>query len=133
MSVFLSSSLPKFHGELRVYQQLASFDDENLCFWTSLDFIPNVNDIDLLVWHKKQGIFVLEIKAIPLSMLKEFSFNSCVIEGRGPDRSPQNQAYDALQSLRNYLVPQMNRVDFPRFCRQLIMSEITKRKLNERH
>ena len=27
----------------------------------------------------------------------------------------------------------IHRVDFPRFSRQLIMSEITKRKLNERH
>lgn len=112
MSLFLSSAPPKFIGELRVYQQLSSFEDDNLLFWTSLDFIPNVNDIDLLIWHKKLGVFILEIKAIPLNMLKEFSFNSCDIEGRGPDRSPQNQAYDGLQSLRNYLAPQMNKVPF---------------------
>ena len=31
------------------------------------------------------------------------------------------------------LMPHQNDLDFPRFSRQLIMSEITKRKLNERH
>jgi|694.fasta_scaffold114093_2 hypothetical protein len=112
MSSYLSSTPPKFHGEFRVYQQLLSFDDEDLFFWSSLDFIPNVNDIDLLVWHKKEGVFVLEIKAITLDMILEFSFNSCEIKGRGNDRSPQNQAYDALQSLRNFLSPQINKVPF---------------------
>jgi hypothetical protein len=112
MSTFLSSSPPKYRGEFQVYQQLLSFDDEDLYFWSSLDSIPNVNDVDLLVWHKKQGVFVLEIKAITLDMLIEFSFNSCEIKGRGTDRSPQNQAYDAFQSLRNYLKPQLNNVPF---------------------
>ena len=112
MSVSYSPSPPKHKGELEVYKQLLGFDDSFLNFWSSLDFIPGVNDIDLLVWHEKQGVFVIEIKAIKLDMLISFGFHSCEIEGRGEDRSPQSQAYEAMQSLRNYLSPKVSKMPF---------------------
>ncbi len=105
MTVTFSPSPPKHYGELQVYKQLLGFNDDSLFFWSSLDFIPSVNDVDLLVWHQKQGVFVIEIKAIPINMLLKFGLHSCEIEGRGEERSPQNQAYDALKSLREYLSP----------------------------
>jgi hypothetical protein len=112
MGIVLSSYPPKHQGELNVYNQLSSQNDDAMYLWFSLDFIPGVNDIDLLLWHEDEGVFVIEIKAIPLSMLVSFSFSSCEIQGRGIDRSPQNQAYDASQSLRNYLEPKLDKIPF---------------------
>lgn len=112
MTITFSPSPPRHRGELEVYKQLLGFDDNSLYFWSSLDFIPGVNDVDLLVWHEKQGVYVIEIKAISLDMLLKFGFHSCEIEGRGEDRSPQNQAYDAMQSLRNYLSPKLNKTPY---------------------
>ena len=112
MGIELSTIAPRHKGEKDVNQQLATQEDNSLYFWSSLDFIPGVNDIDLLIWHKDIGCFVVEIKAIPIDMLVSFSFSTCEISGRGIDRSPQNQAYDALQSLRNYLVPLLNKMPF---------------------
>jgi hypothetical protein len=112
MGISLTSFPPRHRGELAVYQQLTLQQDDALYLWSSLDFIPGVNDIDLLIWHQEIGCFVVEIKAIPLQMLVSFSFSSCEIEGRGLDRSPQNQAYDGMQSLRNYLAPRVEKTPF---------------------
>ncbi len=38
-----------------------------------------------------------------------------------------------FRDIAKLAIERMQQVDFPRFSRQLIMSEITKRKLNERH
>ena len=112
MGISLTPFPPRHHGELAVYQQLTLQKDDALYLWASLDFIPGVNDIDLFMWHEEIGCFVVEIKAIPLEMLVTFGFSSCEIEGRGLDRSPQNQAYDAMQSLRNYLAPRVDKTPF---------------------
>lgn len=112
MAISLTSNLPKHRGELVVHQQLLLQNDNNLYLWSSLDFIPGVNDIDLFIWHEEIGCFVVEIKAIPIDMLISYSFSTCEITGRGIDRSPQNQAYDAMQSLRNFVSPRMNKTPF---------------------
>lgn len=112
MGISLTTFPPKHRGELAVHQQLTLQKDDALFLWASLDFIPGVNDVDLLIWHEEIGCFVVEIKAISLEMLISFSFSSCEIEGRGLDRSPQNQAYDAMQSLRNYLAPRIEKSPF---------------------
>lgn len=112
MGISLTSFPPRHRGELAVHQQLTLQHDDALYLWSSLDFIPGVNDVDLLIWHQEIGCFVVEIKAISLDMLISFGFSSCEIEGRGLDRSPQNQAYDAMQSLRNYLAPRIEKTPF---------------------
>ena len=83
MGISLTSFPPRHRGELAVYQQLTLQKDDALYLWASLDFIPGVNDIDLLMWHEEIGCFVVEIKAISLEMLISFSFSSCEIEGGG--------------------------------------------------
>ncbi len=105
MAHTLTEFPPKFLGEKNVFSQLTRFEDDDLYLWFGLDFIPAVSDIDLLIWHKVKGVFVVEIKAITLDMLMNFGFSSCEIRGRGQQKSPQLQAYDGLISLKNYVNP----------------------------
>lgn len=105
MGQSLTSTPPSHQGERVVYNQLKGLDDSDLFFWQSLDFIPGVQDIDLLIWHKKAGVFVVEIKAFELSNIKELTLHSIWLADRGISRSPQKQAYDAFSSLRDYLKP----------------------------
>jgi hypothetical protein len=112
MGILLTTISPKHRGELSVQQQLTHQKDDCLFLWLGLDFIPGVNDVDLFIWHEEAGCFVVEIKAIPMDMLISFSFSACEISGRGIDRSPQHQAYDAMQSLRNFLSPRLEKTPF---------------------
>lgn len=99
----LHTDRPKFAGERALVDQLVSLGDPQLHIWCGLDFIPGVRDIDLLLWHETAGVFVVEVKAVPLAMLTSFGYRDCRIEGRPLDHGPQYQADAAATSLRNYL------------------------------
>jgi hypothetical protein len=112
MSQILTSEPPKHHGERRVYDQVSSQEQRTVFYWFALDFIPGVNDIDMLIWDVESGVFVVEIKAVDLNSLQSISYSKCEIKGRGITKSPQSQAYGALLSLRNFISPRLSRVPF---------------------
>lgn len=99
----LYTPMPKRPGERAVVEQLVGMGDPKLHIWCNLDFMPGVNDNDLLLWHESVGVFTVEIKAVPLSAIEIFGFRECKIVGRKRDNGPQYQASHAADSLRNYL------------------------------
>jgi len=101
------TKLPKRPGERNLAKQLTSFDDPELHLWFGLDFIPGVRDIDVLLWHEVKGVFIIEVKAVILEAIEFFGWESYQIQKRPVDDSPCRQADRALNSLRNYLRPQM--------------------------
>lgn len=103
---------PKPDGERNLAKQLAALDDPHLHLWFGLDFIPGVRDIDILVWHEKVGVFVIEVKAVPLSHVEIFGWKTCKIKDRKRDTGPQYQAYKAHESFRSFLAPYMDRVPY---------------------
>lgn len=100
--VKINNRIPTHLGEMSVYESLEAFCSDEITSWFSIDFLPGVSDLDLLLLDKKSGIFALEIKAIPLQEIIEISLNSIEIRGRGKKKSTNEQAYDALISLMNY-------------------------------
>jgi hypothetical protein len=97
--------LPVHHGELQLAKQLKTSPDPQLHLWFSLNFIPGVPDVDLLIWHELAGIFVIEVKAVPLDAIEVFGWQRCKIRGRDEEQSPQQQAHRALHSLGNFVKP----------------------------
>jgi hypothetical protein len=93
---------PSNFGEQKVKEQLVSFEDDDLFGWFSIDYLPNVRDIDLLLLHKNAGVFAIEIKAVPISLINTISLNYIDIQGRGKKENPNLQSYNALTSLRDY-------------------------------
>jgi thymidine kinase len=108
----LYTELPKFTGELDLAKKLINFNDQSLHLWFSLDFIPGVKDIDIILWHTQCGAFVIEVKAIPISMLEEFGFQKCLISNRGEVKSPQYQAYQASIDLKHYIQSKIKKPPF---------------------
>ncbi len=101
----IQTPLPTKHGELQLAKQLKSLPDNRLHLFFALNFIPGVKDVDLVIWHESAGIFVVEVKAVPLDAIEIFGWQRCKILNRDRDRGPQQQAHDGLHSLRNFLVP----------------------------
>lgn len=95
--------MPTYLGELRFAERLGSLLDEQANAWFGVNYLPGVHDIDLLLWHDEIGVFTIEVKAIPLSMVESFSLTRCKIQGRDEGPSPHAQAQKAELSLRNYL------------------------------
>ena len=108
----LYTEYPKHLGELNVAKQLRSFDDEKLHLWFNLDYLPGVTDVDCLLWHEEIGVFVIEIKAVPIHAIKKFGLNVCEIEGRREKKTPQKQAYEAQLRLREFLHPRVKKLPY---------------------
>lgn len=98
---------PSKQGERNLAIQLSNFGDDKLHLWFSVDFVPGVRDNDILLCHEEAGFFVLEVKAVQISAIEEFGWESCKIKGRSKGDPPQRQADQARHSLRNFLSPQM--------------------------
>lgn len=109
----LHTDLPTtFVGELRLAQTLSGLNDPCLHLWFALNYLPGVQDVDCLIWHEQVGVFVVEVKAVPVTAIETFDLQWCKIQGRERSKSPARQAYDAGTSLRDYLKDKMARLPF---------------------
>ena len=107
----LHSALPtKHYGEHQLAKQLISIPDDQLHLWFATNQIPGVRDVDLLVWHEKVGVFVIEVKAVPLDFIEMFGWRRCKIKDREEAGSPQLQANEAMYALQNFLKPHTGRI-----------------------
>ena len=97
------NGFPENQGEKQVQNTLQGFNDHNLWAWFSINFLPGVKDIDLLVFHEGIGCFGIEIKAVPIDLIESISPQKVKIRGRPEGHSPQLQAYYAVTDLRSYV------------------------------
>lgn len=98
------TEMPEHYGEQRFAERLGTLLDEDAHAWFGVNYLPGVNDIDLLLWHDEIGVFIIEVKAIPLSAFESLSLSRCKIQGRNEGPSPHVQAQKAELSLRRYLM-----------------------------
>jgi len=103
----LYTKLPFKQGEKNLALQLTNFSDDKLHLWFGIEFVPGVRDNDILLCHENVGFFIIEVKAVPITAIEKFGWESYKIKGRREDHPPQRQADEAMNSLRNFLSPQM--------------------------
>jgi hypothetical protein len=125
MAEVLNQCTARGRGEKRLARLLESFDDQQLLLGFTIDFIPGGREIDLLLLHEALGIYVVEVKAVPLSAIKSVSPNSWVMEGRDSSESPLRQAYAQFEGLRSYWDARMRSRLNP-VCATACLPEITR-------
>ena len=99
------TEMPDHSGERRFAEKLRLLLDHRAHAWFGVNYLPGVNDIDLLLWHDEVGVFTIEVKAITLSMIEKFGLTRCKIKDREEGPSPHAQAQKAELSFRNYVKP----------------------------
>jgi GTPase SAR1 family protein len=102
----LYGQMPEHFGEKLFAESLISIDDGRMHLFFDV-MLPGVSNIDVVLWDEIEGVFCLEVKAVPIEMIEEISVSEVVIQGRGRGRSPMTQArkgtFDLLTFLRkNY-------------------------------
>jgi len=105
MAIIVHTEMPTHNGERRFADRLNLLLDDRAHAWFGVNYLPGVNDIDLLLWHDVVGVFTIEVKAISLSMIERFGLTRCKIKDREEGPSPHAQAQKAELSLRNFLKP----------------------------
>lgn len=115
-------------GERRFAERLVELLSPEADVWFG-PVLTGVFDIDALFHDPEIGFFVVEVKAVDLSGITEYSPSTCRIRGRGGSASPVKQAKQARDSLVAYIrditnvtygpyvhvtgaFPKINRADF---------------------
>src|SRR5438132_12996930 len=97
------SDPPQYFGERKLAAYLASLGDPLLHLWFDISYLADVYDIDCLVWHEVEGVFLVEVKAIPLDWVEFLDLKSCKIRDRDRGPSPAYQANKAKFKLLQFL------------------------------
>lgn len=126
----LPDNVDDHKGERALAKFLDAIPDEQLHTWWSLDYVPGINDVDLLLAHEQVGIFVVEVKAVPLDAVTLYELDAFRIEGRPRSKTPLRQAKKARDQLANYLRQTMKRSPF--LVAVACWPKITRREWNSR-
>jgi len=94
--------MPEHRGELLLAERLLQLDDGRIHLMFDVQ-LPGVSNIDVVIWDEQEGVFCIEVKAVPLDMVEEISPSEVVIQGRGRGRSPMSQARKGAFELLSFL------------------------------
>jgi hypothetical protein len=90
-------------GEHNLAQQLVALDDLDAELWFGIDYLPNVRDIDLILFHKSAGLYLIEVKAVELESIAHFDLKNFVLTGDALRKHPQEQIRIAQIQLKSYI------------------------------
>lgn len=105
----LYGPMPEHRGEFLLAERLLQLDDGQIHLMFDV-LLPGVSNIDVLIWDEQEGVFCIEVKAVPLDMVEEISPSEVVIQGRGRGRSPMSQARKGAFELLSFLREGMSSV-----------------------
>ena len=80
MSIFHTPipELTKGHvGEHNLAKDLVALEGLDAEFWFGVNFLPNVRDLDLILFHKKAGLYLIEVKAVDINSIAQFDLKNC--------------------------------------------------------
>jgi len=90
-------------GEHNLAQLLVSLDGLDAELWFGVDYLPNVRDIDLILFHKSAGLYLFEVKAVELDSIARFDLKNFVLTGNAERKHPQEQIRIAQIQLKTYI------------------------------
>lgn len=123
--------LPTQHGgELEAARELCDLSTDAVHVWFDVDDLPGVRQMDQIIWHEDCGVFVVEVKAVPIEAIESFNYKNISIAGRGQTISPQMQAREQAMGLRTHF--KVNGIDCPRLIPTVWFSKITREEWNRR-
>lgn len=136
----LHTALPKKRekhvGEYQLAQKLKTFSGFGFELWFDLNYLPGVPDIDLLLYSKKVGTFVCEVKNFTMGQIKSYSAKQ-LIDSDGKSRThPVSQVRNSSQQIKAFhqraISDEGLSVEAPFFQTTVIWPRITRDQWNKR-
>ncbi|NBU32772.1 MAG: hypothetical protein EBS36_06365 [Actinobacteria bacterium] len=102
----LHTPLPKnvegHNAEYELGLLLSRFHREGFEFWFDLNYLPNVPDIDLMVYSKKVGLFVCEIKGHSIQQIGKYTAKEFIRSDGQVVSHPVTQVRRNSQKLKDF-------------------------------
>ena len=99
----LPADRPGHHGEFLLGQKLKNFPNLGLELWFDVNYIQGITDIDLIIAEKQVGLYIAEVKSMPLDSIEHFSPAEFRLKPNKPRQHPTIQLRAASTRLRKYL------------------------------
>jgi len=132
----LPQNVDGHNGEYELGQTLSTFIGQGLEFWFDLNFLPNVPDIDLMVFSKRVGIFVCEVKSHTIQQIGHYSATDFIRYDGAPQSHPVKQVRRTSQQLKTFhsrmIKEDSSTAAVPFFQTTVIWSRITRAQWNQR-
>ena len=90
-------------GEHNLAQALLALEGLDAELWFGVDYLPNVRDIDLILFHKTAGLYLMEIKSVELDSIAQFDLKNFVLTPNADRKHPQEQIRIAQIQLKSYI------------------------------
>lgn len=90
-------------GEHNLAKEIVALKDLDAELWFGVDFLPNVRDLDLILFHKKAGLYLLEVKAVELKAIAHFDLINFILVPNTKRAHPQEQIRVAQIQLKTYI------------------------------
>ena len=88
------------HNLANILLELKGLDAE---LWFGVDYLPNVRDIDLILFHKQAGLYLIEVKAVELDAIATFDLKNFRLKPNLERKHPQEQIRIAQINLKTYV------------------------------
>lgn len=106
MSILHTSIPEKIQGHIGEHNfatHLVGLDELDAELWFGIDYLPNVRDIDVILFHKKAGLYLIEVKAVELDSISKFDLRNFILKPNNSRQHPQEQIRIAQIQLKNYI------------------------------
>jgi hypothetical protein len=99
----LPQDRPGHHGEFVVGKILEKFSNPGLELWFDVNYIAGVTDLDLILMDNQVGLYIIEIKSVPLDAIETFTMTDFLLKEKQVRQHPKFQLLTASLKLRDYL------------------------------
>lgn len=97
--------------ETLTIDKLISISDSDFHFWFNIDNLQTY-EIDCFLIHKKAGVFVIEIKSIPIESIESYDRDTFKISKRSPEKNPNKKTNEISMDLKKYFNKHCNGIPF---------------------
>ena len=101
-------------GEHNLANHLVDLNGLDAELWFGVDYLPNVRDIDLILFHKQAGLYLIEVKAVELDAIASFDLKNFRLKPNLERKHPQEQIRIAQINLKTYVQDWSNIAKKPR-------------------
>lgn len=123
-------------GEHNLAKEIVALQDLGAELWFGVNFLPNVRDLDLILFHKKAGLYLMEVKAVELQAIAHFDLINFILVPNIQRAHPQEQIRVAQIQLKNYVESwakiAKKRADVPFMQRSIVWPLISRSEWNAR-
>jgi len=99
----LPSNEKGHYSEYQLAKTLATFADDQLELWFSVNYIAPIGDCDLIIFHPEIGVYLCEIKGIKLEDIETYDLTRLILQGNKVRQHPVAQIREVQIRTKNYL------------------------------